>query len=79
MEAGYSGVRNVNAVPVQHDDTQQSFFLAETLKYLYLIFEDDDVVPLSDYVFNTEAHPLGKLREPLENWNPDIAATIMIN
>ena len=24
----------------------------------YLIFSEDDVVPLSDYVFNTEAHPL---------------------
>jgi mannosyl-oligosaccharide alpha-1,2-mannosidase len=35
-----------------------SFFLAETLKYLYLLFEDHDVVPLDAWVFNTEAHPL---------------------
>jgi hypothetical protein len=32
--------------------------LAETLKYLYLIFSPDDVVPLDKYVLNTEAHPL---------------------
>ena len=27
-------------------DTQQSFWLAETLKYLYLLFSPDEVVPL---------------------------------
>ena len=32
--------------------------LAETLKYLYLIFSPDDVIPLDKYVLNTEAHPL---------------------
>jgi mannosyl-oligosaccharide alpha-1,2-mannosidase len=36
----------------------QSFFLAETLKYLYLLFSPPDVMPLTDWVFNTEAHPL---------------------
>jgi len=56
--AGYSGIRNVDSVPVSHDDVQQSFFLAETLKYLYLIFSDDDLVPLDKWVFNTEAHIL---------------------
>ncbi|KAI9604596.1 hypothetical protein KEM48_002349 [Puccinia striiformis f. sp. tritici PST-130] len=30
--------------------------LAETLKYLLLLFSDDSVIPLSSYVFNTEAH-----------------------
>ena len=57
-EAGYSGIRNVYVTPASQDDVQQSFFLAETLKYLYLIFTDDDVMPLDRWVFNTEAHPL---------------------
>lgn len=35
----------------------QSFWLAETLKYFYLIFSDHDEVSLDDFVFNTEAHP----------------------
>jgi len=35
-----------------------SYFMAETLKYLYLLFLDDDIVPLEKWVFNTEAHPL---------------------
>lgn len=58
-DGGYSGIRNVNwpKQPNPHDDVQQSFFLAETLKYLYLIFADDDLVPLDKFVFNTEAHP----------------------
>ncbi|MFH4975341.1 hypothetical protein AB6A40_002050 [Gnathostoma spinigerum] len=55
---GYSGIRNVYSVPVEKDDVQQSFFLAETLKYLYLTFCDDDVIPLDKWVFNTEAHPI---------------------
>ena len=39
-------------------DSMESFWLAETLKYFYLIFEDPDVISLDDYVLNTEAHPL---------------------
>ena len=56
-DAGYAGIRDVNAVPAEKDDVQQSFFFAETLKYLYLIFSDDNEIPLNKYVFNTEAHP----------------------
>jgi len=37
----------------------ESFWLAETLKYLYLLFEDDPTVfSFDEWVFNTEAHPL---------------------
>lgn len=39
-------------------DSMESFWLAETLKYFYLIFETPDVVSLDTYVLNTEAHPL---------------------
>jgi mannosyl-oligosaccharide alpha-1,2-mannosidase len=49
-------VKDVNAVPAAHDDVQQSFFLAETLKYLYLIFSPDEKLDLDKWVFNTEAH-----------------------
>ncbi|VDM84554.1 unnamed protein product [Strongylus vulgaris] len=57
VEAGYSGIRDVYSVPVEHDDVQQSFLFAELFKYLYLIFADDNVLPLDRWVFNTEAHP----------------------
>eukprot|EP00039_Didymoeca_costata_P019723 m.338677 g.338677 ORF g.338677 m.338677 type:complete len:734 (-) comp18502_c0_seq1:111-2312(-) len=55
---GYCGLRDVNKASPGQDDVQQSFFLAETLKYLYLIFSDDDLVSLDKWVFNTEAHPV---------------------
>jgi len=35
-----------------------AYFFSETLKYLYLLFGDSDVLPLNEYVFNTEAHPM---------------------
>ncbi|XP_062255833.1 mannosyl-oligosaccharide 1,2-alpha-mannosidase IA isoform X1 [Platichthys flesus] len=58
VESGFSGIRDVYTATVSHDNMQQSFFLSETLKYLYLLFSDDDLLPLEDWVFNTEAHPL---------------------
>jgi len=39
-------------------DRMESFFMAETLKYFYLIFSDSDAISLDEYVLNTEAHPL---------------------
>uniref|UniRef100_A0A8C1GDI9 alpha-1,2-Mannosidase n=1 Tax=Cyprinus carpio TaxID=7962 RepID=A0A8C1GDI9_CYPCA len=66
---GYSGVRDVYANTPNHDDVQQSFYLAETLKYLYLLFSDDDHLPFEHWVFNTEAHPLPVIKKQ----NPEIA------
>jgi mannosidase alpha-like ER degradation enhancer 2 len=36
----------------------ESFFLAETLKYAYLLLADETTIDLDAAVFNTEAHPL---------------------
>ena len=55
---GYASAKNVNVVPPELDDRQQSFFLAETLKYLLLTFSNDSQLDLKKWVFNTEAHPL---------------------
>jgi len=55
---GYRDTRNVFTGPIETFGTNmESFFLAETLKYLFLLFSDDDVLPLDGVVFNTEAHP----------------------
>ncbi|KAM9939541.1 hypothetical protein OXX80_000983 [Metschnikowia pulcherrima] len=56
----YTSLKDVTSVPPKYLDNMESFWLAETLKYLYLLFDDDDKLPLTDYVFNTEAHPLPK-------------------
>lgn len=67
VEGGYSGVRDVYVNTPNHDDVQQSFYLAETLKYLFLLFSDDDHLPFDHWVFNTEAHPLPVLKREPEN------------
>ncbi|KAJ8658821.1 hypothetical protein O0I10_005548 [Lichtheimia ornata] len=55
---GYTALRDVTSIPPTQDDRMDTFFLAETLKYLYLLFSPDDMIPLDHYVFNSEAHPL---------------------
>jgi hypothetical protein len=41
----------------KQDDEMATFFLAETLKYLYLTFADDAAFGFDQHIFNTEAHP----------------------
>ncbi|CAK9863495.1 unnamed protein product [Sphagnum jensenii] len=53
---GYVGLKDVTTG--RQDNRMQSYFLAETLKYLYLLFSPSSVIPLDEWVFNTEAHPL---------------------
>ncbi|GLB36784.1 putative glycosyl hydrolase 47 family protein [Lyophyllum shimeji] len=55
---GYASILNVDDVNSKKEDRMETFMMSETLKYLYLLFSDSDVLPLSKYVFNTEAHPL---------------------
>lgn len=69
VEGGYSGVRDVYVSTPNHDDVQQSFYLAETLKYLYLLFSDDDHLPFDHWVFNTEAHPLPVIKDKTDRPN----------
>jgi mannosidase alpha-like ER degradation enhancer 2 len=55
-DAGYAGLKSV--VTREKSDRMHSFFLAETLKYFYLLFAPAGVIDLHQVVFNTEAHPL---------------------
>lgn len=45
------------ASQVRKADRMESFWMAETLKYLYLLFSEPDLISLDEWVFNTEAHP----------------------
>ncbi|KAL3700603.1 hypothetical protein R1sor_018625 [Riccia sorocarpa] len=66
LPTGYVGLHDVTTGT--KDDMMQSFFLAETLKYLYLLFSPPSVIPLDQWVFNTEAHPLRiipRVNEPI--------------
>ncbi|KAG2004374.1 mannosyl-oligosaccharide 1,2-alpha-mannosidase [Coprinopsis cinerea AmutBmut pab1-1] len=55
---GYVTVLDVNNPNSEKEDKMETFYLSETLKYLYLLFSGPDVIPLDRYVLNTEAHPL---------------------
>jgi hypothetical protein len=59
VNGGYGGIRDVRSENPQADNKMESFFLAETLKYLYLLFDPETPIDLlNKHVFNTEAHPL---------------------
>jgi mannosidase alpha-like ER degradation enhancer 2 len=53
---GFAAVKDVRTMELE--DSMESFFLAETLKYAYLIFASESTLDLNQYVFTTEAHPL---------------------
>ena len=56
---GYGALPDVRSSNRRPDDRMESFFLAETLKYLYLIQDPHHPIDIvNGYVFNTEAHPL---------------------
>ncbi|MEQ1922305.1 MAG: glycoside hydrolase family 47 protein [Pyrinomonadaceae bacterium] len=57
-DVAYAGLKNV--VTKEKTDYMHSFWLAETLKYFYLLFADEKKVDIKKVVFNTEAHPIKK-------------------
>jgi mannosidase alpha-like ER degradation enhancer 2 len=56
VDDGYTILTDVRTK--EKGDRQHSFFLAETLKYLYLTFAPDSALDFDHVTFNTEAHPL---------------------
>lgn len=56
-EFGFSSIDDVTSTEPAKMDTMESFWIAETLKYLYLLYEEPSVISLDEFVFNTEAHP----------------------
>eukprot|EP00929_Paragymnodinium_shiwhaense_P094445 TRINITY_DN55028_c0_g1_i1.p1 TRINITY_DN55028_c0_g1~~TRINITY_DN55028_c0_g1_i1.p1 ORF type:complete len:822 (-),score=151.23 TRINITY_DN55028_c0_g1_i1:271-2616(-) len=59
---GFASLKDVRNTGKQYMDRMESFFIAETLKYLYLLLDPDNQITLDKYVFNTEAHPLSIFR-----------------
>jgi mannosidase alpha-like ER degradation enhancer 2 len=55
-DAGFAALSDVETKAKR--DAMESYYLAETLKYLYLLFAPRDTLDLNKVVFNTEAHPL---------------------
>ena len=53
---GFAHLENVETK--EQADAMESFFLAETLKYAYLLFAPEGTLDFNEVIFNTEAHPL---------------------
>ena len=82
-DGGYTSLAHANEIPPILRDNMESFWLAETLKYFYLLFSPSDFLPLDSIVINTEAHifPRFKLARDLhtgwERKNRDEAGHIV--
>ena len=66
LGGGYTSISDVtNTQATRPRDKMESFFLAETLKYFYLLFEDEtfENLDLKKWVINTEAHTLPIFRK----------------
>jgi ER degradation enhancer, mannosidase alpha-like 2 len=55
-ESGYAALADVTSK--QQLDEMESFVLAETFKYFYLLFAPAGTLEFDKVIFNTEAHPL---------------------
>jgi hypothetical protein len=57
-DSGYAALADV--ISKQQLDEMQSFVLAETFKYFYLLFAPPETLKFDKVIFNTEAHPLSR-------------------
>ncbi|QRD83529.1 putative endoplasmic reticulum mannosyl-oligosaccharide 1,2-alpha-mannosidase [Aspergillus flavus] len=60
---GYTSLHDVTKLPTPQCDNMESLWLAETLKYLYFLFSPREFLPLTQVVFNTEAHVLPRFNQ----------------
>ena len=59
-DVAYAALKDVETK--EKADAMESFFFAETLKYLYLLYAPRNTLDLNKSVFNTEAHPLQRVK-----------------
>ncbi|KAF4125688.1 mannosyl-oligosaccharide alpha-1,2-mannosidase [Geosmithia morbida] len=56
-EMAFASIADVTKHSSAKIDSMETFWMGETLKYFYLIFDDESNTSLDEWVFNTEAHP----------------------
>ena len=59
-DSGYAALADVTTK--QQLDEMESFVLAETFKYFYLLFAPPETLQFDRVIFNTEAHPLKRAK-----------------
>lgn len=76
-ECGYRTIKDILEPrnPGKQDNPRmESFFLSETLKYLYLLFDPDSILRCNEHLainveFSTEAHPLYSMKPRGAHWS----------
>jgi len=72
VDGGFASIRYVSTMKLE--DHQHSFFLSETCKYLFLLY-DDSFLRNQNYIFTTEGHPL-----PIRStWHEKFPATHVLS
>ncbi|XP_065213544.1 ER degradation-enhancing alpha-mannosidase-like protein 3 isoform X1 [Planococcus citri] len=81
VPCGYASFEDVRTGT--HEDSMDSFVLAETFKYLFLLFAEpsETVINLDDYLFTTEAHllPLSISRYSSPNYSSEVDKLLLLN
>ncbi|ANB13734.1 alpha-1,2-mannosidase MNL1 [Sugiyamaella lignohabitans] len=83
VACGVAGTQDVRTGELS--DRMESFFLSETVKYLYVLFDEENILnkEFSNYVYSTEAHPLWYDESVLEYSSverfPELASKIADN
>eukprot|EP00615_Pteridomonas_danica_P011828 CAMPEP_0114333130 /NCGR_PEP_ID=MMETSP0101-20121206/3554_1 /TAXON_ID=38822 ORGANISM="Pteridomonas danica, Strain PT" /NCGR_SAMPLE_ID=MMETSP0101 /ASSEMBLY_ACC=CAM_ASM_000211 /LENGTH=1141 /DNA_ID=CAMNT_0001464055 /DNA_START=1072 /DNA_END=4497 /DNA_ORIENTATION=+ len=54
-KCGYATIKNMATLELGEE--MPSYYLAETLKYLYLLYDPNNFIHKKPYIFSTEAHP----------------------
>jgi hypothetical protein len=65
-DVAFAHVKDVTSK--EKDDQMATFFIAETMKYCWLTFDNETPVNPSNYVFTTEAHPF-----KIDNFDKNLA------
>lgn len=73
VECGLAGIENIYTQ--EQSDRMESFSMSETLKYLYLLFDDENPIHKnkenSNIIFTTEAHPVWLDEEHIISYEED--------
>lgn len=71
---GFSAIGNL--IAMTQEDRLDSFFFSETLKYLYLLFDENNFANTEHYLFTTEAHLIPLKNDYVSSLDKDLVAGV---
>lgn len=74
---GFSAINNL--MLMNQENRLDSFFFSETLKYLYLIFDENNFANQENYLFTTEAHLIPLKHKYVNSFDKDLVSNIPLH